>query len=80
MTYIGFDEIGYQTGLAVLDNLIDWEKLGVILKRGSHAEWDKVGMAATSLLMDRDLYGGNKLKKYQGKYWLVYHAYPQKRV
>lgn len=77
MTYLGFDNNGYQTGLAVSDNLVDWEKLGVILKRGSNCDWDNFGMAATSLLMDKDLYGGNKLKKYQGKYWLVYHAYPK---
>ena len=76
MAYIGFDGIGYQTGLAVSDDLLHWEDLGVILKRGSHMPWDNVGMAATSMLMDKDLYGGNKLIKWQGKYWLMYHAYP----
>jgi len=76
MTYIGFDGIGYQTGLAVSDDLINWEKLGAILKRGSNREWDKVGMAATTILMDRDLYGGNKIRKWNGKYWMMYHSYP----
>lgn len=76
MTHIGFDGKGYQTGLAVSDDLLHWENLGTILKRGSNREWDKVGMAVTTILMDRDLYGGNKLKKWQGKYWLLYHAYP----
>ena len=41
-------------------------------------EWDRVGMAGVSVLMDKDLYGGNRLKKWQDKYWLIYHAYPQK--
>lgn len=78
MTYLGFDDIGYQTGLAVSNNLIDWEKLGVILKRDSNMDWDRVGMAGTSVLMEKDLYGGNKLKKWQDRYWLIYHAYPKK--
>lgn len=77
MTYIGFDGIGYQTGLARSDDLVRWDKLGVMLPRGCHAEWDKVGMACTTLLTDNDLYGEHRLKKYAGKYWLMYHSYPK---
>ena len=76
MMHVGFDGTGYQTGLAVSDDLVSWEKLGVMLRRGSHSAWDRVGMAATTILMDKDLYGGNHLKKWQGKYWLMYHSYP----
>ena len=76
MTHIGFDGTGYQTALAVSDDLINWEKLGVILKRGANRDWDKVGMAATTILMDKDLFGGNKIKKWNGKYWILYHSYP----
>ena len=76
MSYIGFDGMSYQTALAVSDDLLHWEKKGVILKRNSHSRWDSQGMAGTSVLMERDLYGGNKLKKYKNKYWMVYHAYP----
>ena len=76
MTHIGFDGTGYQTGLAVSDDLVHWEKKGVILKRGGNQEWDKVGMAATAILMDKDLYGGNKIKKWNGRYWMLYHSYP----
>lgn len=76
MTYLGFDGIGYQTALAVSDDLLNWEKKGVILRRNSHSSWDDHGMAATGVLMEKDLFGGNKLKKYNDKYWLVYHAYP----
>ena len=76
MTYIGFDGTGYQTGLATSEDLLHWEEKGVLLPRDGHMEWDRVGMAATTLLMDKDLYGGNKLLKWQGKYWLMYHAYP----
>ena len=76
MAHVGFDGNGYQTGLAVSDDLVNWEKLGVILKRGSHKAWDQVGMAATTILMDHDLYGGNRIKKWNGRYWMLYHSYP----
>lgn len=76
MSFIGFDGIGYQSALAKSDDLIHWEKVGVMLPRGCHADWDKVGMACTTLLMENDLYGERKLKKYNGKYWMMYHSYP----
>ena len=76
MMHIGFDGTGYQTGLAVSDDLVHWEKLGVILGRGANRDWDKVGMAATTILMEKDLFGGNRLIKWKGKYWMLYHSYP----
>ena len=36
MMYIGFDGIGYQTALAISEDLIHWTHLDVILKRGSN--------------------------------------------
>ena len=77
MTHVGFDGTGYQTGLAVSDDMVNWEKLGVILSRGANQDWDKVGMACTTLLTDCDLYGGNRLLKWQDRYWLMYHSYPR---
>ena len=76
MLHIGFDGTGYQTALAESDDLIHWRTKGAILERGSNMDWDKVGMAGNSILMEKDLYGGNRLMKWQGKYWLLYHAYP----
>ncbi len=76
MMHVGFDGKGYQTGLAVSDDLTHWQPLGVILPRGGNLAWDSVGMAATTVLMDKDLYGGNRLKKWNGRYWLMYHSYP----
>ena len=76
MTFIGFDGTGYQTGLARSSDLIHWDKVGVMLPRGGHRPWDSVGMACTTLLMENDLYGERRLKKYNGKYWLMYHSYP----
>ena len=76
MMHVGFDGTGYQTGLAVSDDLVRWRKLGVMLRRGSNMVWDSVGMAATTILMDKGLYGGNRLRKWRGRYWLMYHSYP----
>src|ERR1700677_3732811 len=33
MTYIGFDGVGYQTGLATSNDLVHWTKEGLILAR-----------------------------------------------
>ena len=74
--YIGFDGTGYQTALATSDNLTDWKHEAVILPRGSKRGWDSVGMGGTALLMENDLFEERTLKKYDGKYWLMYHAYP----
>lgn len=38
MLFVGFDGTGYQTGLAASDDLLHWDKLGVILRRGSHKD------------------------------------------
>ena len=77
MTYVGFDGTGYQTALAVSDDLVHWEPQGVVLPRGSARGWDSVGMACTWILRDDDLYGPQTLKKIDGKYWMFYHAYPR---
>lgn len=75
-TYIGFDGVGYQTALAVSDDLIEWQKLGVIFPRGSANAWDRVGRAVSCWLHDVDLYGNRELIVKDGKYWMFYHAYP----
>ena len=33
MTYVAFDGVGYQTGLASSEDLVHWEKRGCILRR-----------------------------------------------
>lgn len=76
MMHIGFDGKGYQTALCSSDDLIHWNEEGVILRRGCHKDWDKVGMAGAWILKDCDLYGNNELIKVDGKYWLFYHSYP----
>ena len=74
--YIGFDGSGYRTALAVSEDLLNWEKKGVVLDAGSGRPWDTNGRAISCLLCDVDLYGNRELIKHNGKYWLFYHAYP----
>ncbi len=76
MTYIGWDSIGYRTGLAVSDDLVHWEKLGVILDRGPTGSVTEFNIALTSILCDNDLRGSGELKKIDGRFVGTYHAYP----
>lgn len=38
MLFVGFDGTGYQTGMAVSDDLIHWENPDVLLRRGCHRD------------------------------------------
>lgn len=77
MMYVGYDGHGYQTALAVSDNLLDWESLGVILGKGEPGRFDSVGSAGTWILKEDDLNKPPALRKFRGRYWMVYHAYPR---
>lgn len=79
MLYTGFDGTGYQSALAVSKDLLHWTKKGVILKRKLDTDrWDRIGGAATWIIKENDdLFTLPKLRKIDGKYWMVYHSYPQ---
>ncbi len=77
MMYTGFDGKGYQTALAVSDDLLHWEFSHMMLSRESLQRWDASNLCGTWLLKESDaLRTPARLKKYQGRYWMVYHAYP----
>ncbi|MCR5716803.1 MAG: hypothetical protein K6G23_08160 [Lachnospiraceae bacterium] len=78
MLYTGYDGIGYQSALATSTDLLHWEHKAVILKRSDdHTRWDHVGGAATWIIKESDdLWSIPKLRKIDGKYWMVYHSYP----
>lgn len=76
MMYVGFDGTGYQTALATSDDLLHWEHAAVILRRDEGSGWDSVNIAGTWILKENDIGATPALKKWDGKYWLVYHAYP----
>jgi predicted GH43/DUF377 family glycosyl hydrolase len=76
MMYVGFDGIGYQTGLATGKDLLHWEPLHVILRRNESPGWDSNSIAGTWILKEHRMEAPPVLKKWNGRYWLVYHAYP----
>ncbi|OZB98245.1 hypothetical protein [Paenibacillus sp. XY044] len=76
MMYVGFDGLGYQTALAVSDDLLRWEHLSTILRREEGSGWDSRNVAGTWIMRENEMQGPAKLKKWNGKYWLAYHSYP----
>lgn len=77
MTYVGWDAMGYQTGLACSSDLLNWEKEGLILKRGPKGSVTEYNVALTSILRDNNLFGQGALKRVDGRFIGTYHAYPE---
>jgi predicted GH43/DUF377 family glycosyl hydrolase len=77
MTFVGFDTIGYRTGLASSTNLVDWRKEGLILDRGPTGSVTEFNAAMTCILRDNELHGAGAARKIDGRYVGVYHAYPR---
>lgn len=77
MMHVGFDGKGYQTALNTSDNLIDWQYETTIFKRTEgEKSWDAVGIAGMWILKENDMQDLPRLKKYDGRYWMIYHSYP----
>jgi hypothetical protein len=68
MTFVAFDGVGYQTGLAKSKNLVDWEKLGCILKRDPNSPILKYNVAMNWILRENDMNSPGKLVKVDGKF------------
>ena len=77
MTYVGFDGTGYQTGLASSDNLLHWQKEGLLLGRGPKGSITQYNAALTHILRDNELFGPATLKRVDGRFVGTYHAYPE---
>ena len=78
MTYVGFDGEGYRTGLAVSENLIDFERRGMILDWGKPREFDAHGAAGVWILRKNDLFSLPKPRKWRGFYWMTYVGFGYK--
>jgi beta-xylosidase len=76
MTFVAFDGVGYQTGLAVSDDLVHWQKQGAILRRDSSSPVLKYNVAMNWILRENELRSPGKLKRVEGDFLGVYHAYP----
>ena len=89
MTFVGWDGIGYRTGLAWSDDLENWHKGGrmrgrrmppssaLILDRGRPGSVTEYNAAMTCILRDNELYGPATLKTVDGRFVGTYHAYPR---
>lgn len=71
MAYIIFDGSGYETALAVSEDLLAWKPLGKILpfREGT---WDAVQSAGYIALQDHTWGGSYELATHDGKYWMSY--------
>lgn len=77
MTYIGWDGDGYQTGLASSSDLVQWRKLGSILRRDPNSPITRHNVAMTWVLRENALRSPGRLRKVRGRFLGVYHAYPK---
>ena len=76
MTYIGFDGTGYQTGLASSKDLVEWKKLGCILRRDAASPITRFNIAMNWIVRENALASPGKLRKIRGRFLGVFHAYP----
>jgi len=78
MWYTGFDGKGYQTALAVSDDLVHWDYKGLVMGYGKEGAFDYGGVTfGGSLLESYDIKAPRTLKKWNDKYWVLYGCYPQ---
>jgi hypothetical protein len=67
----GTDGRGYQTCLAVSDNLLDWTPKGIILPFRD-GTWDSNQRGGFPSLPNMDWGGSYELQPYKGNYWMTY--------
>jgi predicted GH43/DUF377 family glycosyl hydrolase len=72
MTYIIFNGRGYETWLAISDDLLKWKTQGRILSFTDTTHWDSNQKAGYAGLQDSQWGGSYALNKYDGKYWMSY--------
>jgi predicted GH43/DUF377 family glycosyl hydrolase len=76
MTFVGWDGVGYRTGIASSPDLHSWEKQGLLIDRGVPGSATEFNVAMTSIMRDNALFGSSTLKPVDGRFVGTYHAYP----
>lgn len=76
MTYVGYDGIGYQTGIAESDDFVHWRRGGIILARDPADPITRYNIALMCILRDDALDSDAPLTKVEGRYLGAWHAYP----
>ena len=76
MTFVAFDGVGYQTGLASSPDLVRWTNEGCIVKRDPFSPILKYNVAMNWILRENGLYSPGEVQKVDGQFLGAYHAYP----
>jgi predicted GH43/DUF377 family glycosyl hydrolase len=76
MLYIGWDGIGYQTGLATSTDLVRWTRTALVAPRDPASKYTKYNLALSSILRDKQLRSRGEAIKVNGKYIGAWNAYP----
>ncbi len=76
MLYIGYDGIGYQTGLATSTDLLNWQRVACVARRDPNSKYTKYNVALACLLRESTLTGPGTLKRVHGRYLGAWNAYP----
>jgi predicted GH43/DUF377 family glycosyl hydrolase len=76
MTYVGYDGNGYQTGLASSEDLVHWQRAGLILARDPSDAITRYNIALMCILREDALKSAARLQKVDGRYLGAWHAYP----
>jgi hypothetical protein len=78
LSFIGFDGAGYQSFVADSDDLVHWRNHRLAMGYGAAGDWDHGGRVIGAFLYQTyDLKSPRALKRYRGKYWTLYGAYPR---
>lgn len=75
MTMIGWDGIGYQTGLSWFDGS-QWSDPELVFGRDAGSEHRRYNAALTSILRENNLRGSGELVQIDGWFYGTFHAYP----
>jgi predicted GH43/DUF377 family glycosyl hydrolase len=76
MLYIGWDGIGYQTGLATSADLLHWTRTALVAPRDPASKYTRYNLALSSILRDKQLRSRGEALKVNGKYLGAWNAYP----
>jgi predicted GH43/DUF377 family glycosyl hydrolase len=76
MLYIGWDGIGYQTGLATSSDLLHWRRTALVAPRDPASKYTKYNLALSSILRDKQLQSRGEAIRINGKYLGAWNAYP----
>jgi predicted GH43/DUF377 family glycosyl hydrolase len=76
MLYIGWDGIGYQTGLATSTDLLHWKRVALVAPRDPASKFTKYNIALSSILRNKHLRSNGEAIKVNGRYLGAWNAYP----